>query len=46
VALDRVEKDVDQAVTEVNALLKEVTALNRLLVEHGLGRVESGNPIP
>jgi hypothetical protein len=45
-ALDRTEKELDQAVAEVNALLKEVTELNRLLVEHGLGRIETGQPIP
>jgi len=45
-ALDRAEKDVDQAVTEVNALLKDVTELNRLLVDNGLGRIEAGSPIP
>ncbi|HET8647092.1 MAG TPA: hypothetical protein VFO85_16465 [Vicinamibacteria bacterium] len=42
----RTEKDVEQAVAEVNALLKDVTELNRLLVDHGLGRVEGGPPLP
>jgi photosystem II stability/assembly factor-like uncharacterized protein len=45
-ALARTEKDLEQAVTEVNALLKDVTDLNRMLVDHGLGRVETGQPIP
>jgi flagellar hook-associated protein FlgK len=44
--LDKVEKDVDQVVNDVNALLKDVNDLNRLLVDHGLGRIEAGLPIP
>ena len=44
--LARTEKDLDQAVAEVNALQKDVTELNRLLVDNGLGRIESGQPIP
>jgi len=45
-ATARTEKDLDQAVAEVNALQKDVAELNRLLVEHSLGRIESGPPIP
>ena len=45
-ALDKTEKDLDQAVGEVNALLKDVNELNRLLVDNGLGRIEAGTPIP
>jgi hypothetical protein len=44
-ALEKAEKDIDQAVADVNALLKDVNDLNRLLVDHGLGRIEAGVPI-
>jgi photosystem II stability/assembly factor-like uncharacterized protein len=43
--IERTEKELDQAIAETNALLEEVTKLNRLLVEHGLGRVEAGKPL-
>ena len=32
--------------SNMQALQKDVTELNRLLVDNGLGRIESGQPIP
>jgi hypothetical protein len=43
-AIDRTEKELDQAVSEADALMKEVDELNRLLVQHGLGRLETAKP--
>jgi hypothetical protein len=44
-ALARAEKDLDQVVADVNALMKEATDLDRLLLENGLGRIETVPPI-
>jgi photosystem II stability/assembly factor-like uncharacterized protein len=43
-AAARTEKELDQALAETDALMKEVNELNRLLVQHGLGRLETGKP--
>jgi len=46
-SLSRVQKQVDETVAAVNAVVeKNVPELNRLLGERGVGRIDGGKPIP
>jgi hypothetical protein len=46
-ALDDVARRVDEAAKDANAIIsQDVPALNRLLSDSGLGRVDAGKPIP
>ena len=45
--LVRVQKEVDETVAAVNAVLeKNVPEMNRMLGERGVGRIDGGKPIP
>ena len=46
-SLVRVQKQVDETVAAVNAVLeKSVPEMNRMLGERGVGRIDGGKPIP
>jgi hypothetical protein len=45
-SLDEVARQVDEAAKEANVLISEdVPALNRLLSDNGMGRIEAGKPV-
>ncbi|HVD76985.1 MAG TPA: hypothetical protein VNH43_05215 [Vicinamibacteria bacterium] len=45
-SLDEVARQVDEAAKEANVLVSEdVPALNRLLSDNGMGRIEAGKPV-
>ena len=45
-SLDDVERQVEEAAKEANALVsQDVPALNRLLSDNGMGRIEAGKPV-
>jgi hypothetical protein len=46
-SLGRVQKQVDEAVAAVNAVIENsVPEMNRMLGERGVGRIDGGKPIP
>jgi len=45
-SLDEVARQVEEAAKEANALIsQDAPALNRLLSENGMGRIETGKPV-